>query len=344
MAIFRCSRCGHLEELPREAAGTMQPCPRCRVPGHVHDTVYFVGKALEKLFALQVESVRLRAAGASGGMPASSACAATAAEPFDLHNSAALSTELQHGPVRDWFQRRQIRVRTNPKAVDTTGYFDEVAVAIGRNFGVLKEVVDRIRFAQMKGFAQATIHLERKTPEQVEHITRFCRQLFEYAFVAKCLHLKDEKPRLRLILQSAPSIREFFNGDWLEWLVLMTVLESAREQGLRYSCARNLVITLQSDETFELDVFFLVDGTRPFCVECKSGDFRQDIDRCLTLRKRLGIARDDFIICVAGLAAAQATGLSGTYDLTFCNEQDLRARLARALAAPRDAQRSARTA
>ncbi len=343
MAILRCSKCGHLEELPREAAGTTLTCPRCQASVQAHDTVYFVSKALEKLFALQVEAVRLRAAGA-GGMLARSAPAAGSAEPFDLHNSALLSTELQHGPVRDWFQRRQIRVRTNPRAVDTTGFFDEVAVAIGRNFGVLKEVVDRIRFAQMKGFAQATIHLERKTPEQVEHITRFSRQLFEYAFIAKCLHLKDEKPRLRLILQTAPAIREFFNGDWLEWLVLMTLLESARQHGLRYSCARNLVITLQNDETFELDVFFLIDGTRPLCVECKSGEFRQDIDRCLTLRKRLGIGRDDFIICAAGLDAEQAAGLTSTYDLAFCNEQDLRGRLAGLFSVQVDSQRNARSA
>ncbi|MBL8542141.1 MAG: hypothetical protein JNK68_17505 [Betaproteobacteria bacterium] len=343
MAILRCSKCGHLEELPREAAGTMQPCSRCQAPGHAHDTVYFVSKALEKLFALQVESVRLRAAGGSGGLMPRGTPAAPA-EPFDLHNSAVLSTELQHGPVRDWFQRRQIRVRTNPKAVDTTGFFDEVAVAIGENFGVLKEVVDRIRFAQIKGFAQATIQLERKTPEQVELITRFCRQLFDYTFIAKCLHLNDEKPRLRLILQAAPAIRDFFNGDWLEWLVLMALLQLARERGLRYSCARNLVITLPSDETFELDVFFLIDGNRPLCVECKSGDFRQDIDRCLTLRKRLGIGRADFIVCAAGLDAKQAAGFSSTYDLVFCSERDLRAQLERSLVPAVDTPRSARTA
>ncbi|MBL8541259.1 MAG: hypothetical protein JNK68_12935 [Betaproteobacteria bacterium] len=344
MAILRCSKCGHLEELPPEAAGTTQTCPHCQASVQAHDTVYFVSKALEKLFALQVEAVRLRAVGAGGSMLARSAPLAGSAEPFDLHNSALLSTELQHGPVRDWFQRRQVRVRTNPRAVDTTGFFDEVAVAIGRNYSVLKEVVDRIRFAQMKGFTQATIHFERKTPEQVEHITRFCRQLFEYSFIAKCLHLKDEKPRLRLILQTAPAIREFFNGDWLEWLVLMTLLESAREHGLRYSCARNLVITLQNEETFELDVFFLIDGTRPLCVECKSGDFRQDIDRCLTLRRRLGIGRDDFIVCAAGLDAKQAAGFSSTYDLVFCSERDLRAQLERSLVPAVDTPRSARTA
>ena len=342
MTILRCNKCGHLEELPREAAGTTLPCPRCRTPVHAYDTVLFVGKVLEKLFALQTELVRLRAAVSDGARPPA-AVGAAALDTFDLHNSGVLSTELQHGPIQEWFQRRQVEVRINPKAVDTTGFFDEIAVAIGKHGDVLKEVVDRIRFAQMKGFATTTIHLDRKTPEQGQLVVDFCRQLYDYSFVAKCFHLKDEK-LLRLVLQTAPAIREFFNGDWLEWLVFMTMLESVREHRRRYSCARNLVITLQNDETFELDVFFLIDGNRPMCIECKSGEFRQDIDHCLTLRKRLAIARDDFIICAAGLNPDQARGLSSTYGLSFCNEQDLRGRLGRMFSAQIESEQRARTA
>ena len=343
MTILRCNKCGHLEELPREAAGTTLPCPRCRTSVQAYDAVLFVGKVLEKLFAVQSELVRLRAAATNGERPPTPAVTATP-HVFDPHNTGVLSTELQHGPIREWFQRRQIQVRTNPKAVDTTGFFDEVAVVLGKNFGVLKEVVDRIRFAQLKGFASTTIHLERKTSEQAQLIMNFCRQLYEYSFVAKCLHPREEKMPLRIVLQTAPAIREFFNGDWLEWHVFMAMLESARHHGRRYSCARNLVITLQNEETFELDVFFLIDGNRPVCVECKSGEFRQDIDRCLTLRRRLGISREDFIICAVGLGTEQATGLTSMYDLTFSNEQDLRGPLARMFSAQVDSQRSARTA
>ena len=343
MAILRCNKCGHLEELPREAAGTTLPCPRCRTPVQAYDTVLFVGKVLEKLFAMQSEVVRLRTAATSRGQPPTGPAATATPDTFDLNNSRALSTDLQHGPIQDWFQRRQIRVRTNPKAVDTTGFFDEVAVALGKNFGVLKEVVDRIRFAQLKGFASTAIHLDKKTPEQAQIIIDFCRQLYDYSFVAKYFHLRDEN-RLRLVLQSAPAIREFFNGDWLEWHAFMTALESARQHGRRYSCARNLLITLQNEETFELDVFFLLDGDRPVCIECKSGEFRQDIDRCLTLRKRLGMGREDFIVCAVGLGTEQAAGLSSMYELAFCTEQTLHERLGRLFSGKFDSQPNARTA
>lgn len=326
MTILRCNKCGHLEELQREALGTTAPCPRCNTPTAIHDTVLFIGKVLEKFFAMQAELTRLRGAATADAGTVPDSAATAAPEAFDLHNSAELATELQHGPIQEWFQRKHIQVRTNPKAVDTTGFFDEVAVAIGKDYDVLKEVVERVRFAQRKGFASSTIQLGKKTPEEARLIIDFCRQLYDYAFVAKCFHLKPEQ-QVRLVLQSAPATRAFFDGDWLEWHVFMTLLELARHRKRRYSCARNLVITLQNGETYELDVFFLLDGDRPVCIECKSGEFRQDIERCLTLRKRLGMSRENFIMCAQWLSPEQAVGLSSMYELTFANTRDLPARL-----------------
>lgn len=335
MTIFRCNKCGHLAEYPPEAAGTTRPCPRCGTPTQIHDAVLFISKVLEKYFAMQAEIKRLQAAAAtptSGATPPQPAALPTAApESFDLHNSADLSTDLQHGPIKEWMQKRHIQARANLKAVDTTGLFDEVGAAIGKDYGVLREVVDRIRFAQQKGFPSTKIHLERKSEEDSRLILDFCRQLYDAAFVAKFFHLKPEKV-VRLVLQTAPPIQAFFQGDWLEWHALMSGLHIVRQRKCRYSCARNLEITDPKGERFELDVFFLIDGERPLCIECKSGEFRLDIERCLALHKRFGTHPVDFIICAAGLDANQARALSSTYGLSFINQTDLPAHLERILA------------
>lgn len=328
MAVFRCNKCGCLEELPREAIGTARPCPRCGTSNQTYDTVMFVGKVLEKYFAMQAEIGRLREAATGREVSAAAPAPASPPETFDLHNSSALSSELQHGPIQEWFHRRHIQVRHNPRAVDTTGFFDEVGAAIGKNYSVLEEVVGRIRFAQLKGFASTTLQLKGKSAEDAKAIVEFCRQLYDCSFVAKCFHLKHEQI-LRVVLQTAPAIREFFDGDWLEWYVLMEMLHAVRRHRRRYSCARNLVISLQNGESYELDVFFLLDGERPICIECKSGEFRQDIDRCVSLRKRLGLDRESFVVCAVGLVPEQAQGLSSTYELAFTSERDLPARLER---------------
>ncbi len=329
MTILRCNRCGSLAELPPDALGTTRPCPRCGSPTQVYDTVVFVGKVLERFFAMQGEVTRLRELVEPAAVQSAAAAPTAAPETFDVNNSTALTTELQHGPIHEWFHRRHIQVRTNPKAVDTTGFFDEVGLAIGKDYAVLGDVVDRIRFAQSKGHATATIHLDGREPQEAGKILDFCRQLYDYSFVAKSFNLKQEK-LVRIVVQTAPAIREFFAGDWLEWYAFMTVLEMVRRRGRRYSCARNLTVTLQNGEVYELDVFFLFDGEKPLCIECKSGEFRQDIDRCLTLRKRLGLTREAFILCAVGLGTEQSQGLSSMYELSFANERDLAEKLEKA--------------
>ena len=214
------------------------------------------------------------------------------------------------------------------RGVDTSGFFDEVAEAIGSNFDVLKEVLERIRWSQQKEHASTTIQLDKKSPADAKAISAFCQQLYDFSFVAKCFHNKPEN-NVRLILQTAPTIRDFFNGEWLEWHALMTCLRYAKERDRRFSCTRGLNLTLANGDPCELDVFMLIDGKLPICIECKSGEFRQNIDRYLALRKRLGLDAKQFVMCITGLSDENAKAFSAMYDLTFVSERGLAGHLGR---------------
>lgn len=327
MAIFRCNKCGHLQEEPDGRLGETIACPKCGNPAPVYGAIFFIGKLLDRYFEAQREIARLKGQSASGSPAGPSSITQTSLDAIDLSNTDHLASELQHGPIYDWFNRKQIKVVANMRGVDTTGFFDEIAVCAGRNLSVLKEVLDRIRWAQQKEYSSVTIHLEKKTEQDAHAITAFCRQLYDFSFVAKCFQNRQENT-IRLVVQTAPAIRRFFSGEWLEWYALMSCLEHTKARQKRFSCARNLVVSLQNDETYELDVFILVDGKLPICIECKTGEFRQNIDRFLTLRKRLGIDGKNFIMCIAGLDEEHAKGLTTMYDLTFTNEQALANRLA----------------
>lgn len=241
---------------------------------------------------------------------------------FDIFNTDHFASEGQHGPIVDWFRRRQIRVDLSLRSVDTTGFFDEVAISIGDDYDLLKEVLDRIRWAQQKEYSSTTIPLAKRPPHDAQAISNFCQRLYDFSFVGKCFHNRSEG-NIRLVIQPAPAIRRFFAGEWLEWAALVNCLKFAKEDGRRISCARNLTIMLADDLRHEIDVFVLFDGDQPVCIECKSGEFRQDIDRCVALRKRLGLSGRRFLVCVAGLDDDKAVGLSATHDLTFLNERGL---------------------
>ncbi len=332
MAILRCNKCGLLAEQAETLAGQNIACPQCAAPAAVYPTLFFIEKLLDKYFDAQRELIRLKAtanATASAAAPAKVAGAPVVAglADIDLGNTDQLATELQHGPIYDWFRKKQITVQADMRGVDTSGFFDEVAEDIGANLMLFKEVVDRIRWSQQKEHNSTTLHLDKKSPEEAKALQRFCQQLYDFSFVAKCFHNKPEN-NIRLILQTAPAIRQFFNGEWLEWHALMSCLRYAKERNRRFSCARGLEITLGSDR-HELDVFMLIDGSTPICIECKTGEFRQNIDRYLALRKRLGIEPRHFVMCIAGLSDDNAKAFSAMYDLAFVNEQGLATHLAK---------------
>lgn len=330
MAILRCNKCGLLAEHADNQAGQSIACPKCTVPAMVYPTLFFIEKLLDKYFDAQRELIRLKSAHVNQAM----AGARTPQAPnspladIDLANTDQLATELQHGPIYDWFHKKQIKAQANIRGVDTSGFFDEVAEAIGGNLELFKEVIERIRWSQQKDYSSATIHLDKKSAEDAKALSGFCQQLYDFSFVSKCFHNKAEN-NIRLILQTAPAVRNFFNGEWLEWHALMCSLRYAKERNRRFSCARGLEIALANDDKYELDVFMLIDGNTPICIECKSGEFRQNIDRYLALRKRLGINGKNFVMCIAGLSEENAKAFSAMYDLIFVNERGLAEHLGR---------------
>jgi hypothetical protein len=85
----------------------------------------------------------------------------------------------------------------------------------------------------------------------------------------------------------------------------MKLLGLFQEKGRQVSCTRSLEVIFPNEDLHELDVFFLVDGSTPVCVECKTGEFRPEIDKYLRLRKRLGIDRSQFILCARASATSR---------------------------------------
>lgn len=312
MAISRCNKCGTISEHERELVETRQACLQCGTPTLIYDTVFFVKKLSDMYFAQRKELDTLR--------PAESTTPKVfkTDENFDIHNSSSLCTQIQHKPIIDWFKSINITATANFDAVDTTGFFDETAVAIGTDYGLLGEVCERIRYAQLKEYSSNLVYLDKKSKEDAKSLEDFIQQLYKHSLIARCISNKKEK-NIRIVLQNAPSVRRFFAGDWLEWYALMTGLRICQEREVEFSCTRNMTLTFSPNEKRELDVFFLIDKTQPIFIECKTGDYRQELDKYVALRKRLKIGQSHFILCIADLDTEQSKGLSAMYGMTFVN-------------------------
>ena len=322
MHILRCSQCGHTSEILAHTPGTPAPCPACNVQGQTYDTTLFIRKVLQQYGALQQELKRLRSLLPEVANAATTARPAASLSDIALHNTSALTDGTQHAPIVEWFRQRKIQARPTPQAVDTSGFFDEIAVEIGDNYALLSDVIDKIRWGQKKDVPNFSLKLGDHSQKDGQAINAFCKRLYEHTFLAKYFYQKQEKIG-RATIQSASSVRSFFAGEWLEWYALMKTLTLLQERKHGDACTRNLNLLFENEDLHEVDVFVLIDGKTPICIECKSGEFRQDIEKYLKLRKRLGIERSQFILFSPDLSEEQAAGLSSMYELTFANQERL---------------------
>jgi len=318
MALFRCNKCGHIREVGNDYIGKSANCPKCDQVTPIYDTTTFVKALILKHISLnnKFQKLRQKFAKENGVVESDSI------EKIDIYNTKALTQADKYVSILQWFEKRNIQVQVNHEAIDTTGFFDEIALSIGGNFNVLSFVSNHIKYIQNKGYTNVKLDVSRKTPEEIKQITSFCKEMYDYSFVAKYYYQKKDKI-IRLTLQTAPKIRDFFNGIWMEWFALMRLLEFFRDKKISASSMRSLSITFPNGKTNELDIFFLTKNNIPVCIECKSGEFRQDIDKYLKLRKQLNIEKNQFVICVFGLSQEQTQGMTSMYDLTFTNEANL---------------------
>lgn len=318
MALFRCNKCGHIREVGNDYIGKSANCPKCDQITAIYDTTAFVKALILKHITLNNKLQELR----KKYVKRNDVVESDSIEEIDIYNTKALTQADRYESILQWFEKRNIQVQVNHEAIDTTGFFDEIALSIGGNFSVLRFVSEHIKYIQNKGYANVKLDVSRKSPEEIKQITVFCKEMYDYSFVAKYYYQKKDKI-IRLTLQTAPKIRDFFNGIWMEWFTLMRLLEFFRDQKINASCMRSLNITFPNGVSNELDIFFVTKNNIPVCIECKSGEFRQDIDKYLKLRKQLNIEKNQFVVCVFGLSQEQAQGMTSMYDLTFTNEVNL---------------------
>jgi hypothetical protein len=337
MPIYRCNKCGFIAETVPLLPGSKIPCARCANPSSVYETVFFAEKLAEKYFAALREIEALKAAdkpatsavatNPSGATPAPTADApAIALDQLNLHNTALLATAEQHQPLKQWFEARQIEARFDYDKVDTTGFFDDAARALGDNLALFGELLDRIRYAYRNSHSGLNLELASLSQKDAQALNTLCRQFYSHTLFARYNYQKPEKI-VRLGLQTAPTVRQFFDGGWLEWFVLVELLEQLKAKKRPFSCARGVKVVFANEDLHEIDVMALVDGQTPIYIECKTGEFRREIDKLLRIKKRLGLSRQHFIICASDISAEQATGLSAMYELSFVNLDTLAGKL-----------------
>ncbi len=321
MALFECNACHHVQETPNVHIGRKAMCPICKEIGVICDTVLYVKELTEKYRTQKEllgkiiedeESIEI-------GDDILETYDVIPPNDFDVHNTDIFSDKNHYYPIIEWFREKHIQALIDPKMMDTTGFFDEVAIYIGDHFNIAGPIVNQIRYAQSKKYDKVKVSLSHKTPQEVKQILAFTTELYKFSFVAKS-HSHKKNNVIYLTLQDIPIIKSFFDGLWMEWFALVKLISFFKDKNLIPPIARSVKITFPNFERNELDIFFLNHRDEPVYVECKTGEFRKDLNKYLNLKKKLNIKKENFILCVFGLDAAQARGLTSMYEITIVSE------------------------
>jgi len=280
----------------------------------------------QQLTALREENATLRhrldPAVVQGGESRGEDLAEVEIEGYAFENQDYAESLNNFQPIVDWFEARRIKLTPNTRASDISGYFDEVAVLLGDNYATLQPLLEQLRFHQRKNHKFMNFHLEKYSKAEAKVIREFCRGAYEFAFFSRHFFNK-QKNLVSVNLQTSPTIRAFFDGDWLEWYGFMKVASLFLQRNQRFACLRGADVVFPNQEKNELDMFFLLDNSIPLWIECKSGEFRDSLDKYQALRKRLDIPTSHAVLLVAGLEDDKVAAMSSMFGLTLVNERSL---------------------
>lgn len=245
---------------------------------------------------------------------------------INLNDSNLLATEEQHKPLINWFKKQQIVPEFDYSAVDMSGFYDEAASKIGEKYAIFEKILGQLGWSYRKNVMTLNVDLKKYPQKEQQQINQLLREFYSHTLFANYRYLKQDKIA-NLKLQTAAPVRQFFTGGWLEWFALSMIVQTVQQKNMRFSVARGAKIRFQNGDLHELDVLLYTPNNAPLVIECKTGEYRRDLDKYLNLRKRLNIPASHFVLLVLDIDDAQAKSLSSMYDLTFVTLKTLQAHI-----------------
>lgn len=327
MAVYRCNHCGHVAEEQALPEGSKISCGSCSVKVTLFPAAFYLKKIFERYQSVRRELEALRRQEDEPNQDVMEAADVDISPLYkvldreSMQNTLLLATAEQHRAIEEWFKKRKIEVKCEYSHVDTSGFFDEAATLIGDEYALLSNILEQLRYGYGKNWTWLNIELDKRSKKDKQALKASLRQLYSYTFFARYVY-QQKQDVIGLGMQSATPVKVFLTGGWLEWWAFIRILELCLDQELEFSCARGMRIEFQDQEARELDVVYLIKKANkvfPVIVECKTGEFRAELQKYSNLSKRLQLEAAQFIICNPDIDDQQAAALSAMYGLTFVN-------------------------
>ncbi len=136
MAIFLCKGCNHTQEVDNKHINKKAKCPKCEYIVTVYDTVPVLKNILKRYHELNfklkdTENKLTKIENLNNDIIKNNSI-----HDIDIHNTKSLMHKERYLPIVKWFKDQNIKVKFTTESIDTTGFFDEVALLLGDNYSL----------------------------------------------------------------------------------------------------------------------------------------------------------------------------------------------------------------
>ena len=310
MSIYHCQHCGLLAESANAPLET-DLCANCNKPVEVQDTILFVKSVMDKYTKLSNKIKILQEKFIPLDTPNTLVQAG-------LNNINLFANPNHHEKIKQYLNKKNLTVSFNYSAVDMSGYYDEAAELIGDNFPLLEKYLKQIRYLYTNNKVGLMIDCVNLPQQENQKLQTIFKKLFHYTFLAKYNYQASEK-KIRISLNTTDNIKKFLTGGWLEWFATIKLLKEVHHKDKKFSIARSVIVQHENGDKNEFDVVFMPENKTPLFIECKSGEFRQDLDKFIRICKKINIPTKNWIVLASEIDKPQADAFEKMYPVRFCD-------------------------
>ncbi|MEM7064317.1 MAG: DUF1887 family CARF protein [Cyanobacteria bacterium P01_B01_bin.77] len=219
-----------------------------------------------------------------------------------------------------WFQSRNVELQGSYQpepAIDEL--LDDLAVYLGDNYEILESFYKKLKFSLGK---RCPFPLQDKSQKEISIHNLFFKKLKDSSLLSKGFYNKSDKI-LIATTQNREDVKFFLEGGWFERFVYYKIVDFLDSIGADYQVLRNLDITYENEDHFELDIFFMIQG-QPLLVECKAGkQFDSGIETFAKHKQRLSLQPENAVFVALELEERLTAVRTKRMGVTVANKDIL---------------------
>ncbi|MCW3053576.1 MAG: hypothetical protein JWN14_2746 [Chthonomonadales bacterium] len=224
----------------------------------------------------------------------------------------ASETASQPMSVEAWLVQNDILLRKKQEPNPADAALNEIAQYWGDNKYHLIKMRKQLNWAALHK-ESAEVFLNKATEKEISCSRTLAQKLYDCAY-ASHVHYDPTTKTLSLQLTDVTDVVRYMTGGWFERYAKLQIEQVATRLGLSHDILMNAEIVLPNHQAYEIDVLFMAND-KPFWIECKTGDFRSELQRICTKKRHMGIPGAQAILAVFDIQDSDAAAIMATHGM-----------------------------